>query len=77
VRASLRLTRWLMERHGVARRDVIGHNESLGSRFYTERVARMRGRTHGDMTPSTMRRYRKRLGSTPRKTAGNSQKTGE
>jgi hypothetical protein len=76
VRASLGLTRWLMERHGVARRDVIGHNESLGSRFYTERVARMRGRTHGDMTPSTMRRYRKRLGSTRRKASETITKTG-
>jgi murein peptide amidase A len=61
VRASLALTRWLMERHAIARRDVIGHNESLSSRFYRERVERFRGRTHGDMTPRSMRRYRRRL----------------
>ena len=61
VQASLRLTRWLMERHGVARRNVIGHAESLDSRFYRERDPRFRGRTHGDMTPRSMRRYRRRL----------------
>src|SRR3954451_13124557 len=31
-RASLRLTRWLQGRYGIATRDVIGHNESLTSR---------------------------------------------
>ena len=61
VRASRRLTRWLMARHGIAPRDVIGHAESLESRFYKERVKRLRGRTHGDMTPASMRRYRRGL----------------
>jgi beta-N-acetylhexosaminidase len=61
VRASLRLTRWLMARDGIAREHVIGHAESLSSPFYEERVKRLRGRTHGDMAPATMRRYRARL----------------
>ena len=59
--ASLRLTRWLQARCGIADADVIGHNESLGSRFHRERVARLRTQTHGDMTAATMRRYRGRL----------------
>jgi hypothetical protein len=44
-------------------RDVIGHNESLRSRFHRERVARLRRQTHGDMVPASMRRYRARLRS--------------
>ena len=49
IRASLRLTRWLQDRYGVRRRDVIGHAESLSSPFHHERVARLRTQTHGDM----------------------------
>lgn len=61
LRASLRLTAWLRCRHGVALRDVIGHNESLSSPYHRERVARMRDETHGDMSRASMRRYRSRL----------------
>jgi hypothetical protein len=61
LRASLRLTRWLRERYGIRVRDVIGHAESLSSPYHHERVARLRGRTHGDFAPRTMRRYRARL----------------
>ncbi len=60
-RASLRLTRWLQHRHGIPTADVIGHAESLGSRFYLERVRAARGRTHSDFGPRTMRRYRRLL----------------
>jgi hypothetical protein len=59
--ASLRLTRWLQDRYGIRDRDVIGHAESLSSPYHRERVAAMRNRTHGDMGPSTMRRYRRML----------------
>ena len=59
--ASLRLTRWLMAERGIERRDVIGHAESLGSRFHLERVKALRKRTHSDFQPRTMRRYRDRL----------------
>ena len=59
--ASLRLTRWLMQEHAIQRRDVIGHAESLSSRFHQERVKALRNRTHGDFQPRTMRRYRARL----------------
>jgi N-acetylmuramoyl-L-alanine amidase len=61
LRASLRLTRWLRCRFGIAIRDVIGHNESLRSRFHRERVARLRRQTHGDWVAASMRRYRARL----------------
>jgi N-acetylmuramoyl-L-alanine amidase len=60
-RASLRLTRWLMRRYAIRVRNVIGHSESLSSPFHFEKVEYMRNRTHGDMTPTTMRRYRKLL----------------
>jgi hypothetical protein len=59
--ASLRLTRWLRARHGIALRDVIGHAESLRSPHYRERVRSWRGQTHGDFAPATMRRYRRLL----------------
>src|SRR4051812_21956448 len=61
LRASLRLTRWLRCRFGIAVRDVIGHNESLRSPYHHERVARLRRQTHGDFVAASMRRYRARL----------------
>jgi N-acetylmuramoyl-L-alanine amidase len=59
--ASLRLTRWLQERYGIQRSDVIGHAESLSSPYHHELVARLRKQTHGDFARATMRRYRRRL----------------
>jgi N-acetylmuramoyl-L-alanine amidase len=61
LRASLALTRWLRCRYGIRVRDVIGHNESLGSPYHRERVARLRRQTHGDWVAGSMRRYRARL----------------
>lgn len=61
LRASLRLTRWLQGRFGIAARDVIGHNESLSSPYHLERVERLRAQTHGDFPRPVMRRYRKAL----------------
>ena len=58
LRASLRLTRWLQARYGITTQNVIGHNESLSSPYPHERVARLRGQTHGDMRHATMTRYR-------------------
>jgi beta-N-acetylhexosaminidase len=66
LRASLRLTRYLQSRYGIKIRNVIGHNESLSSPYHNERVARLRGQTHGDMRHSTMQRYRKLLSKLPR-----------
>ena len=59
--ASLRLTRWLQARYGIATRNVIGHAESLSSPYHHELVPAMRNRTHGDFQPATMRRYRARF----------------
>ena len=58
--ASLRLTRWLQARYGIAAGNVIGHAESL-SALPPRALAAMRRRTHGDFQPATMRRYRARL----------------
>lgn len=62
LRASLALTGWLRCAYGIRRSNVIGHNESLGSPLYEELDPRFQGRTHGDMRPGTMKRYRKKLG---------------
>jgi len=61
LRSSLRLTRWLMGRYGIARRNVIGHAESLSGPFHRERVARLRRQTHADMGHAPMTRYRRLL----------------
>jgi hypothetical protein len=66
LRASIRLTRWLRCRFDIGIRDVIGHNESLRSRFHYERVKNLKNQTHGDMRRSSMRKYRKRLHSAGR-----------
>lgn len=65
IAASLRLTRHLQGRFGIHTGDVIGHNESLRSRFHRERVARLRTQTHGDFRRASMRRYRRALRRRP------------
>jgi N-acetylmuramoyl-L-alanine amidase len=65
LRASLRLTRSLQGRYGIRTGDVIGHAESLSSRFHRERVARLRTQTHGDMGRASMDRYRRLLRRLP------------
>jgi hypothetical protein len=57
-RASLRLTLWLMGRYRIGIHGVIGHAESLLSRYHRERYAAWRCQMHGDFTHSDMRRYR-------------------
>jgi N-acetylmuramoyl-L-alanine amidase len=59
--ASLRLTRWLRCHYGIGTNNVIGHSESLSSSYHKENVARLRTQTHGDMTRTSMQRYRKLL----------------
>ena len=69
MRASVRLTKWLRCRYGIRLRDVIGHRESLRSRFHRELVPSMKHQTHGDFRHTSMRRYRKalhRAGQCPR-----------
>jgi N-acetylmuramoyl-L-alanine amidase len=61
MRASLRLTAWLMLRYGVNIGNVIGHAEILESPYHYERVASWRCSTHADWNHSEMRIYRRRL----------------
>jgi N-acetylmuramoyl-L-alanine amidase len=63
--ASLRLTRTLQGRYGIATRNVIGHNENRSSPFHRERVARLRSQTHGDFPKPVMDVYRRALGRLP------------
>ena len=58
ISASLRLTRWLQAKYGIATKNVIGHNESLGSPYHREKVARLRTQTHADWPKRFMVRYR-------------------
>ena len=61
MRASLRLTVWLMARFGISWGDVIGHAEILRSPFHMERYEDWRCRTHADFNGREMRVYRRRL----------------
>jgi beta-N-acetylhexosaminidase len=61
IAASLKLTRWLRCRYGIAVKNVIGHSESLSSPYHRERVARLRTQTHADWTRADMQTYRRRL----------------
>jgi beta-N-acetylhexosaminidase len=61
LRASLRLTAWLMHRFHIALRNVIGHNESLTSPFHRERYAPWSHQTHGDWRKADMDVYRAKL----------------
>jgi N-acetylmuramoyl-L-alanine amidase len=59
--ASLRLTAWLMSRLHIRLGDVIGHNESLTSRFHKELYGGWRCQTHGDWNRADMTTYRSQL----------------
>ncbi len=61
MHSSLALTCWLRQRYRIARRNVIGHNESLSSPFHREDVARLRTQTHNDFSRPDMNVYRQRL----------------
>ena len=69
LQASLRLTRALQGRYGIATRNVIGHNENRQSPFHRERVARLRTQTHADFPKAVMEGYRRRLGRLPAPTS--------
>jgi N-acetylmuramoyl-L-alanine amidase len=61
MRASLRLTAWLMLKYGISYGNVIGHAETLQSPYHHERYAAWRCMTHADWNRSEMRVYRRRL----------------
>ena len=58
MRASLRLTLWLVARFGIQTRNVIGHGESLKSPLRYERYASWKCMTHTDMSSRAMQTYR-------------------
>lgn len=59
--ASLELTRWLRCRYGISLSNVIGHNESLMSRYHHENVPSLRTQTHSDWQHADMNVYRAHL----------------
>jgi beta-N-acetylhexosaminidase len=61
MRSSLRLTAYLMAKYHVAIGNVIGHNESLNSRYHHELYPSWRCQTHQDWQHSDMQIYRHRL----------------
>jgi len=63
--ASLRLTRALQGRFGIATRNVIGHNENRESPYHRERVPSLRRQTHQDFPKAVMDGYRRRLRALP------------
>jgi len=65
--ASLALTAWLMRRFHIGIGDVIGHNESLTSRFHKELYAGWRCQTHADWNRADMTAYRARLAALARR----------
>ena len=66
IAASLRLTLWLMAKYDIALPNVIGHSESLTSRYHRERYAPWRCQTHGDWTHADLQTYRARLAALAR-----------
>jgi N-acetylmuramoyl-L-alanine amidase len=61
MRASLRLTSWLMVKYDINIGNVIGHNETLESRYHRELYPDWRCQTHADWNHAEMRVYRRRL----------------
>jgi len=61
MRASLRLTVWLMARYAISWGDVIGHAEILQSPYHREGYPSWRCSTHADWNRGEMRTYRTRL----------------
>jgi beta-N-acetylhexosaminidase len=59
--SSIALTLWLMHRYGISLPNVIGHSESLTSRYHRERYAAWRCQTHGDWAHADMNTYRAKL----------------
>ena len=66
LEASLRLTLWLMWRFHISLPNVIGHAESLTSRYHRERDPAWRCQTHGDWQHEDMVGYRGRLAALAR-----------
>jgi beta-N-acetylhexosaminidase len=64
--SSLALTLWLMHRYDISLPNVIGHSESLTSRYHRELYAPWRCQTHNDWSRADMQVYRARLAARAR-----------
>lgn len=64
--SSLALTLWLMHRYDISLPNVIGHSESLMSRYHRELYAPWRCQTHSDWLHADMEVYRARLAALAR-----------
>lgn len=60
-RAAIQLTRWLMSEYTISVDNVIGHNESLTSPLFHEKVARFSNQTGDDWTKANMDKLRAEL----------------
>ncbi len=65
LHAALALTHYLRCRFDIPPQNVIGHNESLASPYYRERVAAFRGQTHGDFVTADMVHVRAMVAASP------------
>ena len=65
LKASVALTRWLRCHYGISISNVIGHNESLSSRYHRELVPAFAHQTHSDWKRADMQRYRALLARSP------------
>jgi hypothetical protein len=63
--SALALTRYLRCRFQIPVSGVIGHNESLQSPYYRERVAAFRGQTHADFNRADMTVVRRAVAKLP------------
>jgi N-acetylmuramoyl-L-alanine amidase len=69
LNASLRLTAYLMAKYHIAIGNVIGHNESLESRYHHELDPAWRCQTHQDWQHPDMQGYRRDLANHARREA--------
>ncbi|MGE5461579.1 MAG: N-acetylmuramoyl-L-alanine amidase [Solirubrobacterales bacterium] len=67
IRASLRLTVWLMAKYGISWGNVIGHAEILQSPFHHELYPNWQCLTHADWNRAEMKTYRRKLKRTARR----------
>ena len=63
--SALALTRYLRCRFHIPVSGVIGHNESLQSPYYRERIAAFRGQTHADFNRADMTVVRRAVAKLP------------
>jgi beta-N-acetylhexosaminidase len=61
MRSSIRLTLWLMQRYGINIGNVIGHAETLQSRYHHELYPSWRCLVHADFPHWAMHKYRHRV----------------